>query len=161
MERLDLDIGLILDLKPGYATCAESFAVSGNNLFVGVCEGTALVNGGGVFLSTTNGENWTQANSGIGNSSVRSIAISGSNMFAATDGKGIFLSANNGESWTPVDSGLPDTTHTWVQSLAVSGGNILPGLLEAEFSYQRIMAQAGLPSIPASQEKDYTFLLLR
>jgi fibronectin type 3 domain-containing protein len=113
--------------NPGYATCAESFAVSGNNLFVGVCEGTALVNGGGVFLSTTNGENWTQANSGLGNSSVRSIAISGSNMFAATDGKGIYLSANNGESWAPVDSGLPDTTHTWVQSLAVKGGNIFAG----------------------------------
>jgi hypothetical protein len=39
----------------------------------------------GVFLSTNNGTNWTEINSGFpANGDVRSIAVSGNNIFAGT-----------------------------------------------------------------------------
>jgi hypothetical protein len=55
---------------------------------------------------------------------VRSLAVSGTNLFAGTYGAGVFLSTNNGTSWTAVNTGL---TNTYVGSLAVSGTNLFAG----------------------------------
>ncbi|MGH7600078.1 MAG: regulator, partial [bacterium] len=49
----------------GYILC---FAVNGSNLFAGTF-------GGGVFLSTNNGTNWTAVNTGLTNTVVRSLAV--------------------------------------------------------------------------------------
>ena len=57
-------------------------------------------------------------------SSVLSLAVSGTNLFAGTENGGVFLSTNNGTSWTPVNSGL---TNTYVLSLGVSGTNLIAG----------------------------------
>jgi hypothetical protein len=53
-----------------------------------------------------------------------SLAVSGTNLFAAINWVGVFLSTNNGTNWTPVNSGL---TNTAVMSLAVSGTNLFVG----------------------------------
>ena len=57
-----------------------------------------------------------------GSNSVRSLAVSGNNIFAGTYEYGVFLSTNNGTNWT--QTGLDDKT---VHSLVISGNNIFAG----------------------------------
>ena len=66
---------------------------------------------------------WVQT-SGPTSGDVRSLAVMGTNLFAATYADGVFLSTNNGESWTAVNTGLTNMT---VFSLAVMGSNIFAG----------------------------------
>jgi len=99
----------------GIVSC---FAVNGTNLFAGSI-------GGGVFLSTNNGTSWTAVNTGLTNTDVFALAVSGTNLFAGTAG-GVFLSTNNGTSWTVVNTGL---TNTYVLAFAVSGTNLFAGTL--------------------------------
>jgi hypothetical protein len=93
--------------------------VNGSNIFAGTAAG--------VYLSTDSGTSWAAVNSGLTNTNiaVQSLAVSGSNIFAATFYSGVFLSTNNGTSWTAVNTGLP--ANTMVYSLAVSGSNIFAG----------------------------------
>ena len=63
-----------------------SFAISGNNIFAG----TDLF---GVYLSTNNGQNWTQTS--LNNQTIYSLAISGSSIFAGTSFSG-YCSASDG-----------------------------------------------------------------
>ncbi|MBK9249557.1 MAG: T9SS type A sorting domain-containing protein [Ignavibacteria bacterium] len=90
-----------------------SIAINGNNIFVG--------ESGNVHLSTDIGKSWTKAKIGTGNSSVHSIVISGSRIFAGTSAEGVFLSTDNGTTWTAINSGL---TNLNIVSLAISGNNI-------------------------------------
>jgi hypothetical protein len=72
----------------GRVTC---FAVSGTNLFAGACcEWWYCESAGGVFLSTDNGESWTGVSIGLPNTSVNTIAINGTNLFAGTGGNGVW-----------------------------------------------------------------------
>ena len=91
----------------------STLSASGLNLFAGTV-------GAGILLSTDNGTSWTAVNAGLGNSQVRSLAVSGTNLFAGTDG-GVFLSTNNGASWAGASTGL---TGGSVYALAVSGTNL-------------------------------------
>jgi photosystem II stability/assembly factor-like uncharacterized protein len=79
--------------------------------------------GGGVYFSTNNGTNWTQVNNGLPNTTVLSLTVSGSNIFAGTD-SGVFLSTNNESNWAQVNNGL---TNSCVFSFAVDGNNIFAG----------------------------------
>ena len=63
-------------------------------------------------------------NNGLAAILVRSLAVSGTNLFAGTQAGGVFLSTDNGSSWTAVNSGL---TNRSVLSLAVSGSNLFAG----------------------------------
>lgn len=89
---------------------------NGSNLFAGT-------EGGGVYLSTDNGNNWTAVNSGLTNLNVTSLAISGNNIFAGTF-NGVFLSTNNGINWTNVSFGI---TNPVILTLAVSGSTLFAG----------------------------------
>jgi hypothetical protein len=80
--------------------------------------------GSGVFRSTNNGTSWTAVNNGLTNLDVRSLAVSGTNLFVGTFGGGVFLSTNNGTSWTAVNKGLMNTA---IWSLSVSGTNLFAG----------------------------------
>ncbi len=100
-----------------YGGTVLSFAITGVNLFAGT-------DSGGVFLSTNNGATWTAVNSGLTDTTVRSLAASGANLFAGTHAGGVFLSTNNGSSWTAVNSGL---TNTAVNSLVTSSANLFAG----------------------------------
>jgi len=77
----------------------------------------------GIYLSTNNGEKWTQVNKGLKNTNITSLATSGRIILAGTR-DGAYLSTNNGESWTQVDKGMKNA---WVHYLAVSGKNIYAG----------------------------------
>jgi hypothetical protein len=94
------------------------FATLETNLFAGTLYD-------GVFLSTNDGENWTQVNGGLTNTSVYALAVSpngagGTNLFAGTSG--VFLSTNNGANWTA--AGLADKI---IVALAVSGTSLFAG----------------------------------
>jgi hypothetical protein len=106
----------------------SALAVSGNgNVFAGTgsYSGYGSYYKGGIFLSTDNGTSWTAVNSGLpANTSIRSFAVSGNNVFAGTDSDGVFLSADNGAHWTEADAGLP---RVYYARLAASGNNIFCG----------------------------------
>ena len=79
-----------------------SVAVSEKNIFVGTYRS-------GVFRLNDNTANWEAVNNGLTDSIVNSLAIIGTNVFAATD-SGIFRSSDNGENWTNVSNGLKNDT---------------------------------------------------
>jgi photosystem II stability/assembly factor-like uncharacterized protein len=90
--------------------------VSGEILFAGT-------GGGDLFLSSNNGTNWIEADSGLRATAVHSFAVKGDTLYAGTD-SGVFFTANNGTSWAPVDSSLRNSI---VWSLAVSGESLFAG----------------------------------
>lgn len=90
----------------------NAIATDGTNIFAGVWNE-------GMYLSTDNGNNWTTINNGLTNQYVKSIAISGNNIFAGTPG-GMYLSNNNGSSWTTVNTGLTSC----INSIAIKDSNI-------------------------------------
>jgi len=106
-----VDSGLAMN-QPVSSLAASSKGTSNTDLFVGTY-------GNGVFLSTNNGTSWTAVNYGLQNTVINSLAVSDTNLIAATNG-GIFLSTNNGTSWTNVN-----TTGLGIGGpFAISGTNI-------------------------------------
>ncbi|MHB8337039.1 MAG: WD40/YVTN/BNR-like repeat-containing protein, partial [Ignavibacteriaceae bacterium] len=101
-----------------------TFAVIDSNIFAGS-------GGGGIFLSSNNGTNWTQINSGLTNFVINALVVSpnGTNIFAGT-AKGIFLSKDNGTNWVSIDSGL---TNQYVWSLFISDTNLFAGTEKGVF----------------------------
>jgi len=98
-----------------------SLAVDSSSSFIFV--GTS---NGGVYRSDINSNVWTQINSGLSNTDVKTLLInSDGTIFAGTFGGGIFISTNNGDSWNASNSGL---TNPYLYSTAVSpNGNIYAG----------------------------------
>jgi photosystem II stability/assembly factor-like uncharacterized protein len=93
--------------------------------------------GGRVFLSNNNGDNWTDVSNGLivgpwewgdWEAYVRSLAVVGSNFFACTNA-GLFLSTDNGGDWEPADDGIINSLT--INALAVycteSGSSIFAG----------------------------------
>jgi beta-lactamase regulating signal transducer with metallopeptidase domain/photosystem II stability/assembly factor-like uncharacterized protein len=102
------------------ANGANLFAVvSGNNSGSTLVRGV-LISNRSVFLSTNNGASWTEVNTGLTDTIVNAIAISGKNLFAGTN-DGVFLSPDNGKSWKAVSNGL---TNLQVGKLIVNGTNL-------------------------------------
>jgi photosystem II stability/assembly factor-like uncharacterized protein len=93
-----------------------SFAVKGVNRFAGSYSG--------VFLSTNSGNTWTRVNTGLTLTDVRTLAVCGSKLFAASYNARVCVSSNNGSRWAVADSGLNANT---IYSLAVIGANIFAG----------------------------------
>ena len=101
----------------------QSLAIAGDDLLSGS-------RGGGIFLSTDEGNNWSSASSGIYAQTVNSLVVMPGSvggvapkLIAATGyGGGVFVSSNNGCEWTH-----PDSSHAFdygVQSLYVDSGNL-------------------------------------
>jgi hypothetical protein len=85
---------------------------------------------GGVYRTTINGTAWTAIDSGLPDSTVWYLGVSGNSVFAGGR-HGVYRSSNNGASWTEVNSGLPESTS--VMSFAVSGNNIFAGTSQGVF----------------------------
>jgi len=93
--------------------------------------GGLLVGGGissvdnGTYFTTDNGGSWTEYVSP--GSDIRSLAVQGSNVFAARLFSGVYLSQDplNPDYFFPVNSGLTDSSD--VRALASNGGPILAG----------------------------------
>jgi photosystem II stability/assembly factor-like uncharacterized protein len=83
--------------------------------------------GGGVFLSTNEGESWVRM--GLGTRSVYSLALKGSNLFAGTE-LGTFYSTDGGASWSALSEGQ---MKPYVNALAYTGITVLAGTAEGTF----------------------------
>ncbi|MCX6161737.1 MAG: T9SS type A sorting domain-containing protein [Ignavibacteriae bacterium] len=103
----------------GTSLSVNGLAISGNNIFAGTGNYPSLT---GVYLSTNNGENWTQT--ALNNCEVGDVATLGNNIFAGVvyNGKGFYRSTNNGTSWTL--TGLNNLT---IQALAILGTDVFAG----------------------------------
>lgn len=102
---------------PQYSTpSVNCVAVSGSNLFAGTV-------GLGVYYSNNNGTSWTSVANGAMavNATTNSIAISGTNVFAADD-DGVYLTSDNGNSWTLLTGSFAPS------SLVIKGSNIFAGV---------------------------------
>jgi len=89
----------------------RTILANGTNLFAGT--------GGGLFLSTDNGANWTAT--GLANYAVYTLLVDGSSLFAGTNG-GVFLSTNDGRSWMAM--GLANYA---VYTLLMNGSSLFAG----------------------------------
>jgi photosystem II stability/assembly factor-like uncharacterized protein len=88
---------------------------SGGNIFVG---------GRNIFLSTDNGNDWIEADSGLTSYGINTLTIYNSKIFAGTT-DGAFISTDNGKSWNRANNGLPQITS--VYAFASSNTNIFAG----------------------------------
>jgi photosystem II stability/assembly factor-like uncharacterized protein len=102
----------------GLQANVSCFAKSGTDIFAGTTP-YLYSQDGGVYRSINNGINWTLV--GLSGTSVISLVVSGTNIFAGISG-GVFLSTDNGATWT--SAGLHNE---YVSSLAVSGTNLFAG----------------------------------
>jgi hypothetical protein len=101
-------------------------AISGYNIFAGTGLYPTLT---GVYLSTNNGENWTQT--ALNNRVVDALATLENNIFAGTDNYpvgtgGVYLSTNNGTNWT--QTGL--NNHV-IRTLAILGTTVFTGTMDS------------------------------
>lgn len=55
----------------------------------------------GLYRSSDDGVTWQSANTGLLDSTVTALNISGTTLFAGTSSRGVHRSTNNGDSWTP------------------------------------------------------------
>ncbi len=76
-----------------------SLILKGTTLFAGTNDG--------VYKNTVGQNNWTAVSSGLTNMYIRSLCVSGSDIYAGTQGGGIFKSSNDGGLWTDVSTGIP------------------------------------------------------
>jgi len=98
-----------------------SLAANGPDIFAT----TGEMSGFTVYRSTNNGTTWAGVDSNMTNyGGVRSVAVSGSNVFAGTDIGDVLFSADGGTSWTAIDSGLAGGVYA-IQPL--NGSNVFVG----------------------------------
>lgn len=113
----------------------NTLAVSGSNLFAGTGSLSSNSSGNnGVFLSTDDGDTWTEKNTGLVsinppyNGGIYCFAFSGSDIYIGTDIENtgsVFKSTDNGSTWTGAYTGIP--TGENIYALAIDGSNIYAG----------------------------------
>ena len=96
-----------------------SIAANGNNLFAGTY-------GGGIFLSTDNGENWEPVNKNLGYSDIWRMTSDEQKIVAGSYFNGVYISSDNGDSWENISTGLPNVQ---INDIILSNGNIIAALL--------------------------------
>jgi hypothetical protein len=99
----------------------HAILVTPGRIFVG--GGTTSANGG-VFISTDNGASWTRPATSPNN--VRSLAMVGTDIFAATNGAGVYRSTDDGATWSTANFGL---TALGVRVVLARGNNLLAGTM--------------------------------
>jgi photosystem II stability/assembly factor-like uncharacterized protein len=119
------DGGLTWDIAGSFFSDVWALAVKRSKLFAGTYSNM-------VFRSTDNGSHWTPIYTGFPETSLHSLAVQDTNLFAATD-NGVFRSSND-SSWILVNDGLYSVSGV-PQSLFVYGSNILAGFSNFEGVY--------------------------
>jgi hypothetical protein len=79
---------------------------------------------GSVFITSDNGENWTESSTGLPDIYIYSLTTNSLGYIFAGTGEGIFRSTNNGNSWTSINTGL---TTNYFNALVVNGTDIFAG----------------------------------
>ncbi|MBI1819380.1 MAG: hypothetical protein HY202_03545 [Nitrospirae bacterium] len=76
--------------------------------------------GGGIFKSTDGGNKWIPFNTGLINTSIRSIQMGHDGTIYAGTGEGVYKSSNEGRSWSALNGDLSDKN---IQSMILTGEN--------------------------------------
>ncbi|MGA9119313.1 MAG: T9SS type A sorting domain-containing protein [Bacteroidota bacterium] len=79
----------------------------------------------GVFRSTSDGEQWSAANSGLGSPYVTALAVLDTTVFAVDADRKVWASDNTGTTWSTRTG--PLTTDGWVYSFAACGNSLFAG----------------------------------
>jgi photosystem II stability/assembly factor-like uncharacterized protein len=108
-------------------TAVNSGFGSAHSVYALVLKGTLLFVGtdNGVYMDTVGHNNWAAVSTGLTNMYVKSLCVSGSDIYAGTQGGGIFKSSNNGGHWNDVSTGIPLFAN--ITCFAVTGNNIFAG----------------------------------
>jgi hypothetical protein len=94
-----------------------AFAVSGNVVYAGACQGdTAL------YYTLNNGTNWNKVGSFW--QCVHAIAISNNTIIMATQSPGIFITTNNGQNWIQENEGIGNIN---IFCLLIANGYVFAG----------------------------------
>ncbi len=78
----------------------------------------------GIFVFDEAGNTWNEANIGLTNKAVWSIALSGNTLLASTEGSGVFISTDSARSWKAASTNLSKLSHI---SLAIAGSTVFAG----------------------------------
>jgi len=103
------------------------------------------------YLTTDQGKDWTESDSGVGANIINALYCVGSDIFAGTN-NGVFLSRDDGSSWAAVDSGLTDT---YICSLYANGpylyaGTFMDGVWRRPIAEILTGVKGGNKGVPAS-----------
>ena len=112
-------------------------AVSGTKLFAGTT-------GGGVYISSDNGSNWTSVSNGLPVQTINALTASGSNIFAGTY-PGVYLSTNNGTNWIIKNQGFNPSPQIW--ALLISNSYIYAGTTAQSVSRRSYSEIIGIKTI--------------
>jgi len=101
----------------------HALAVDDSSIFAGT-QNHGSGTQGGIYLSTNNGNNWTEVSTGVTNKNITALCIKDSSLFAGTQ-NGVFMTTNSGASWTDVSIGL---TNKNINTLAINDNFIYAGI---------------------------------
>ena len=104
--------------------------------------------GVGVFRSSDRGENWIQVNDGLTDKYIVSLAVLGTDLFAAGDG--VYRSTNGGDTWTPASNGLMEQ---YCHHLCVMGSDLYVGAGEGLF----LSTNSGADWTPINASLPYSY----
>lgn len=102
---------------PSGAYYVYALALKGTLLFAATNDG--------IYKNTVGQNNWTACSTGLTNMYVKSLIVSGNDIYAGTQGGGIFKSTNDGALWTDVSTGIP--LYSNITCFETSGSNIIAG----------------------------------
>lgn len=78
-----------------------------------------------VYRSSTNGETWNRASSGLRDTTICAVAFGDPYLFAGLFGGGVYRSTDNGDSWIPKSTGI--STGSTIYSFTVNGTSLYAG----------------------------------
>lgn len=107
---------------------AQCIATDGTNVFVGLKDR-------GVFVSSDNGENWTDANTGLDVTSVYAICLHDNYVYIALNRKGVYRSPVDNINWEELIGGKDLPTDKNYTSLAILDNTLFLGTY-GEYIYQ-------------------------
>ncbi len=122
--------GVFRALNDGNYNWVNIMSVGSSSLLVRGSEVFAGTNGGGIFYSSDNGNNWNQINNGLTMLYVYALIEHDSYIFAGTyhegtlNGSGVFRSDDNGQNWISVNNGLSNLS---VMSFAANSDYVFVG----------------------------------
>jgi len=131
----------------------------------------------GIFLTSNDGATWTQVNTGLQATYVKSLAVLNDKVYAGTN-SGLYLSTNNGGNWSltgfqslwvnalaVVDSKLFAGTESGVYLQETSGNWVQVGLQNSNIyrlrSLNSILFAAGYPDISISTDYGSTWISIK
>ncbi len=130
---------------------AQCIATGGGKIFVGL-------KNNGVFMSSDNGENWTDINTGLNPASVFAILVEQDTVYLALNRTGVFKSATDNINWIEIVGGeqLPDNKN--YTSLAKLGNTLFLGTM-GDFVYSTDLTTISWSKSSSNLHKDIYCLL--